>query len=374
MRILQVFRAPFGGLFRHVCDLVKAQSALGHEVGMICDSSTGGKDAEITLKAMQQYCSLGVKRIEMSRLPGLGDAISARRVAEFARTLNPDIMHGHGAKGGAYVRIAGFTSGAKTIYTPHGGSLHYNWNSPSGAIFLGAERMLLARTNGLVFVCDYEKRTFEEKIGGSSVASCVVHNGLWPDEFEAAQVKADASDILYIGELRQLKGVDVLINAIKQLGDEGKKLSATIVGYGKDRESLEAMVKSLGLADRIKFAGAMKASDAFKLGRIMVVPSRAESFPYIVLESIAAHKPLIATRVGGIPEVLGDEALVNPDNIDELAGAIASIIDNPERAQTAANERASYLRDHANANNMGNAICDFYQLCLGKNTGQNAAA
>ncbi len=360
MRILQVFRSPVGGLFRHVYDLAKAQSQLGHEVAVICDANTGGDAATARLKELEAFCTLGVIRIEMSRLPGLGDAISARRVAEIGKGRDFDIVHGHGAKGGAYARFAASRMGAKAIYTAHGGSLHYSWVSASGAIFLGVERMLLPHTDGLVFVCDYERRTFDEKIGIGSVAHTVVHNGLWPDEFEPVKLVKDPTDILFIGELRQLKGVDVLINAIAR----HPGVTATIVGDGPDRETFEKLSDDLGLSNQITFTGAIPAKDAFGLGRLMVIPSRAESFPYIVLEAIAAHKPLIASDVGGIGEILSPDCMVQADHIDALSAKVGTYLDNPDAVEKAAEKRANHLKMHKNTSNMASEICAFYLACL----------
>lgn len=370
MRILQVFRAPFGGLFRHVLDLAKAQSQLGHEIGLICDSTTGGETAKERLKQLEPYCSLGINRIEMSRLPGLGDAISARRVAEFARDKGYDIIHGHGAKGGAYARFAAGRIGAKAIYTAHGGSLHYNWNSPSGALFLGVERMLLTRTDGLVFVCDYERRTFDEKIGIGPTSWTVVLNGLWPHEFEPAVLGPDPTDILYVGELRNLKGVDVLLKAIAAHDN----LTATIVGDGVDRQAFEDLSAQLGLQTRVKFTGAMPAHEAFGLGTVMVIPSRAESFPYIVLEAIAAHKPIVASDVGGIGEVLPNNCMVEPDNPGQLLEKICKTLGEPETAAREARDRAEFLKTHKNGHHMAADICRFYEECLrGTGTCSNVA-
>jgi len=370
MRILQVFRAPVGGLFRHVFDLAKTQSQLGHDVGIICDATTGGDAAEQRLKELESCCTLGVTRIEMSRLPGLGDAISARRVAEIGKQKGFEIVHGHGAKGGAYARFAASRIGAKAIYTAHGGSLHYSWNSASGALFLGVERMLLGRTDGLVFVCDFERATFDKKIGIGQVPNVVVHNGLWPDEFTPARLVDQPTDVLFIGELRNLKGVDVLIKALAR----HNAITATIVGDGPDRNTFEELVASLGLADRAVFTGALPASQAFGLGRLMVIPSRAESFPYIVLEAAAAHKPLIASDVGGIGEVLSPEQMVEPDNVDALAEKIGDFLNNRPIWENAANQYARQLQSHKTVAVMASEICRFYEQCLERPASCSSAA
>ncbi len=357
--IAHVFRAPVGGLFRHVRDVVRVQAEAGHRLAVVCDASSGGAVADTWLAELAPMCAHGVHRLEMSRTPGLGDAITARRIAETLGGHRLDIIHGHGAKGGAYARIASGKLAAKAIYTPHGGVLHYDWTSAQGALFLGAERLMLTRTAGLAFVCAYEKETFADKVGLGGTPFRIIPNGLWPQDFAAVEPAGDASDILYIGEMRHLKGVDTLIEAIALVND--RPLTATLVGDGPDRAQFEDLAKRRGLDARIRFPGAMPAAQAFALGRLMVVPSRNESFPYIVLETIAAGKPMIATRVGGIPEVVEDEALVAPDDADQLAAAISRSCSDPERAIASAEARSTRVARDFSALAMGRQLIDFYQ-------------
>ncbi len=102
----------------------------------------------------------------------------------------------------------------------------------------------------------------------------------------------------------------------------------------------------------------MPARDAFRLARAVVVPSRAESMPYVVLEAIAAGLPLIATRVGGIPEILGAQAgrLVAPDEAGELANAMAALLAEPEAAQIAAERLKAQVRKTFTVATMATAI------------------
>src|SRR5258708_24803173 len=89
---------------------------------------------------------------------------------------------------------------------------------------------------------------------------------------------------------------------------EGRKVTATIVGNGPDRAQFEREVAKHGLGEQVQFVGAKPARQAFSLGRLLIVPSRAEALPYIVLEAAAAGGPMIATQVGGIPEIFAPEA------------------------------------------------------------------
>src|SRR5439155_2683520 len=128
--------------------------------------------------------------------------------------------------------------------------------------------------------------------------------------------------------LRALKGVDVLIEAVDLLARDGRRVSLTIVGDGPDREAFERAVAKRNLQVQVVFIGAKPARAAFALGRTLVVPSRAESLPYIVLEAAAAGVPLLVTNVGGIPEIFGPDAdgLLPPADPGALARAIGAAL------------------------------------------------
>ena len=104
LRIVHCFRSPVGGIFRHVRDLADAQLAAGHDVGIVCDSTTGGEYEERLFAEIEKKLTLGVRRTPMQRHVGPGDVSAAWRTWRILSDLKPDILHGHGAKGGAYAR------------------------------------------------------------------------------------------------------------------------------------------------------------------------------------------------------------------------------------------------------------------------------
>jgi glycosyltransferase involved in cell wall biosynthesis len=334
----------------------------GHAVGVVCDATTGGATAETLLNALEPHCALGVHRLPMARLPGLGDLAAARRVLAVCRERRPQVLHGHGAKGGVYARLAAPRAGARAFYTPHGGSLHYAWTSPAGALFLTAERLLLPRTSGLLFVCEYERDAFARKVGLGGRPWRVVHNGLWPEEFHPVSPATHAADIVFVGELRHIKGLDLLIAAIAEASRHlGRPITATIVGEGPDRARFEDAAAVAGISGAVRFLGAMPAAEAFPLGRLMVIPSRAESFPYVVLEAMAVGIPLVASDVGGIGEAVDAEALVPPGDISALAAAIVAILADPEAARAAAAARMARIKGRFRAQGMAEDITAFYR-------------
>ena len=356
MRIIHVFRSPVGGLFRHVRDLVRGQSALGHDVGIFCDSSTGGENAIHALESLKADCRLGIRRIAIPTLPGLGDVKAITAVSDFAREAKADVLHGHGAKGGVYARIAAPRLGIAAAYTPHGGSLHYEWKNLMGAAFLLSEKLLKRGGTGCVFVCEFEKILFDRKVGLGAYPSAVVYNGLWPEEFKPRTLAHDAHDFLFVGEMRELKGVDVLLRALAPLGDA----TLILVGDGRDQKSFEELVARLNLGTRAFFAGRKSFPEAMTMGRTLILPSRHESFPYVVLEAMAAGIPLIASKVGGIPEALPEASMVPPGDVEALSSAMKRALAAPQDMNTSAVMLKNLASRKFSAQKMTEDICNFY--------------
>lgn len=107
LRIVHCFRSPVGGIFRHVRDLAGAQVAAGHQVGIVCDSTTGGEYEARMFRELETKLPLGVHRTPMQRHIGPGDLSSAWKTYDIIKELRPDVLHGHGAKGGVYSRMFG---------------------------------------------------------------------------------------------------------------------------------------------------------------------------------------------------------------------------------------------------------------------------
>ncbi len=367
LRILHCMRAPVGGLFRHVLDLAGEQADAGHAVGILADSSASDAMTEDRFSTIAPRLELGLERLPMSRQPGLGDLWTSRAVATHARGLALDVLHGHGAKGGAYARLAGRLlqdgSGRRVavFYTPHGGTLNFPSGSLEGRVYHRLERLLAGLTSGIVFESDYARRAFAEKIGTLPTPARVVPNGLQPADLTPRPPAPDAADFVFVGELRDLKGVDVMLRALRRLRDEWPA-TAVLVGSGPHADRFKALARDLGLETAVRFPGAMPAAHAFPLGRTLVVPSLKESFPYVVLEGAAAGLPLVATNVGGIPEMVAgtDTTLVPAGDDRALADQMrATILDRAAALAKAERLRAA-ITSRFTVARMTADILDFY--------------
>ncbi len=371
LKVMHVLRAPLGGLYRHVLDLSREQARRGHAVGLIVDSTTGGEAADRSLAALEPSLALGLSRVPMHRDPHPTDALVLAHVLRRLAAAKPDVVHGHGSKGGLFARLPGFVPGATRgirAYTPHGGSLNHRPGSRVHGAYMGVERLLGRRTDALLFESAFIGARYRAMVGAPRHLARVVHNGVDDHEFEAIAPVPDAADFVYVGELRAAKGIDVLLKALDVTGRTlGRELGAVLVGSGPDREVLERLAAELGLGARVSFPGPMPARRAFALGRTLVVPSRAESLPYVVLEAAAARVPLISTDVGGIPEIFGRyrDRLIPSDDVARLGGAMAAALAaSPERRARDADDLAAAVRDGFSISAMVDTVVVAYRDAL----------
>jgi glycosyltransferase involved in cell wall biosynthesis len=348
LKILHLFRAPLGGLFRHVVDLVRGQADRGHRVGLILDSTTGGARAEAVLAKLSPWLALGYERFEIPRQISPLDIGALRHVSRRIAAVGPDVLHGHGAKGGALARLAPNVGNAIRVYTPHGGSLIYCPGTISGKFYRTLERALNRRTELFLFESSYTADLFRSEIGRPRGMVRIVRNGVCEAEFAPIVIKADATDIVCVGELRPVKAIDLLIEALAVLARSGRTVTATIAGEGPDEAKLRAQAERAGITDRVRFVGHLPAREAFAMGRIFVIPSRAESLPYVVLEALAAGMPIIATAVGDVPELFGPQAghLIAPGDITALIGAIGAAVEDPAPSLRISQAVGARVRSH----------------------------
>ena len=343
LRILHATRAPVGGIFRHIIDLANGQADRGHEVGIIADSLTGGERADQAFAEIDPRLKLGVHRIAIHRDPWPTDFLVWLRFRSLIDKLRPDVLHGHGAKAGALLRLRSRSDDSIRVYTPHGGSLHYPLNTFLGAIYSRLERTLMNSTDLFLFESAFARDTYQRMIGKPEGLVRCVFNGVTAGEFDPVHLTDDATDIVYVGEFRRFKGADLLVDAVARLHADGKPVTLTLAGDGEELNALKAQVEMLGLSHAVRFIGHVKARYGFSKGRLLVVPSRGDSMPYVVIEAGAAGIPMVAANVGGIPEIFGtyNDALFAPNIPGAIADAIEIAIEDPDAAQA----RAKALRE-----------------------------
>jgi glycosyltransferase involved in cell wall biosynthesis len=344
LRILHATRAPVGGIFRHILDLANGQADRGHHVGIIADSLTGGDRAEQAFAEIAPRLKLGVHRLPIRRDPLPTDFLVWARFQRLIRQLKPNVLHGHGAKAGTFIRFKAGGNDTIRVYTPHGGSLHFPLSTLKGNVYARIERALMDKTDLFLFESAFARDTYQRTIGTPKGLVRCVFNGVTANEFDAVVKAADATDIVYVGEFRHIKGADLLIDAVARMRADGRPVTLTLAGDGEETANLNAQVQQLGLGDAVRFIGHVKARYGFSKGSLLVVPSRGDSMPYVVIEAAAAGIPMVAANVGGIPEIFGSDhadALFAPGLASAMADAIEGALDDLDAAQV----RAKSLRE-----------------------------
>lgn len=368
LRILQILRAPVGGLFRHVSDLTRELSARGHLIGIVSDSLTSDGLTAERLGRLEPFAKLGIHSMPMPRTVGVGDLTAPFKIRKLAAELDIQVLHGHGAKGGLNARWARI--GAKNrvaLYTPHGGVLNYKVGSPVGLMFRLFEQLIVDLTDGFIFESAFAQQAFFRMIAHPTQPTPVIHNGLAPEEFEPIVPGSDAKDFVFIGEFREMKGIRYLIDALAEVrGPGGRPATMVMAGDGPDMASAKAQIVRLGLQDRITLLGAKPARPTLALGRCEVVPSLAESLPYVILEAASAARPVIATNVGGIAEIFGPTAgsLIPAADGAALRRAMQAFLDDPAAADAEMRTRLDYIRDRFSLRHMVDQIEALYRQVL----------
>ena len=165
----------------------------------------------------------------------------------------------------------------------------------------------------------------------------IVHCGVDPARYEAGEDPVD-TNLLFVGRLAPVKGLPILLRALEPLVADYPDIHLTVIGDGPGRTALEHQAASAGLAEHVSFVGYQSQSEvavAMAAADLFVLPSFAEGVPVVLMEAMAARRPVVATQIAGIPELVTDGAsglLVPPGNPEALTAAIGKILANPARA------------------------------------------
>jgi glycosyltransferase involved in cell wall biosynthesis len=216
----------------------------------------------------------------------------------------------------------------------------------------------LRSADGVIAVSGDLARTVEA-LGVDASRVSVVYNGVDTNLFRpgpmaearaAVGIDRERRAVLFVGNLVGVKAIDVLIDACAIVARSGVTFNCYLIGQGGLRDALERRASSAGLADVVRFVGPKphrELPDWFRAADVLVLPSQSEGVPNVLLEACACGTPFVASRVGGIPEILdmGDGTLVPPGDVAALAEALRARI--ADQSRTPRRVEAGRLRSHA---------------------------
>lgn len=336
MKVLYgITKSNFGGAQRYVFDVALAAHKKGFDVAVLC----GGEGLLVQ--------KLKAENIRVISLPYLGRNISVvKDIVSFFfiwKTLlkeKPDVFHTNSSKMGLLGNLAGRLARVpKIIFTAHG----FAFNEPRPLIQKFIIKVLVWKTILLSHktICVSRRSKHDvEHLPFIKDKLTIIRNGIIPFTLlsrETARQKLvpDISkDTLLVGstsELHRVKGLDVLLEAWKnfKIAHDGVLV---LIGSGEEEQKLKNMAHTLDISGSVYFAGFIENARELLSGLdIFVLPSRSEALPYAPLEAGIAELPVIATRVGGVPEIIENEKtgiLISRENVNELTQALNLLSQN----------------------------------------------
>jgi glycosyltransferase involved in cell wall biosynthesis len=288
----------------------------------------------------------------LGAFPSFRHPAALYRLYRIIRAFRPDIVHTHLQAPNLYGRLMALAARVPVVIASE-----HNVYASKARRHVWMERILAQRTSALVAVSEPVRRFLAAQLRLDPSAIDLVRNGIAAPVASPAGVDAlrrrlalpDGELVLgTVASLTAKKGHTFLLQAMALLRDRGLRCALILAGEGPQRAPLEAQAATLGLADRVRFLGVhAQVGDVLALVDVFVLPSITEGLPLALLEAMAAGKAVVATAVGGVPDVITSGTnglLVPPQAVPPLADALQSMLaDSPRRLEYGERARTTVL-------------------------------
>jgi glycosyltransferase involved in cell wall biosynthesis len=287
-----------------------------------------------------------------------------------------DIVHTHTAKAGILGRIAARLAGIpRVIHTPHGHNFYGYFGSLGSKAVIHTERIMSKLTHKIIALTELEKRDLAVYHVALPSQVAVVNSGLELDHYRAIAVdtkrkkedlhiREDAVVVGMVGRLEPVKGPEYFVEAADMVLKKHPNITFLIVGDGSLYDSLKAQCSRMHISDSLIFTGWREdIPELLTMIDLLVLPSLNEAVGRILIEAGACGKPVVATRVGGIPEVVLDNktgVLVPPRDAAEMARAIMVLAEDKKKRVSMGETAKNWVDEKFSAPTMVESIADLY--------------
>jgi glycosyltransferase involved in cell wall biosynthesis len=349
VKILRVIaRLNMGGPALHVAYLTEGLTKRGYDTTLVSGSLARGEDS---MAFVADAHGVEVVRIdELGReISPLRDLLATIRLARLIRRERPQILHTHTAKAGTVGRVAALLAGSRRppiiVHTFHGHVLRGYFGPLRSLFFRLLERRLAVGTTALIAVSPQVRDDLVALGVAPRERFVVIRLGIELDERVTPDqngrgesrrylgIPGDRFAVGWIGRMTAVKRTDDVLVAFKRLRDSGVPAVLCMVGDGPDRLQLEQRAHELGVARDTVFLGYQEdVAQFYAAFDALVLPSVNEGTPVSVIEALAAELPVVATRVGGVPDVVRDGEdgfLVEAGATGDLADRLAQLARDP---------------------------------------------
>lgn len=340
IHVLQIVGDPVGGIRRHVHALLFGLSSYGIRQSYSYSTVSNDLVFREEIPSLIRLLEDRVLPLPIPKKPSLNDLSNIIRLRRFINEAGVTVVHGHGAKGGAYARILSILCDVKSVYTPHGGAVHDMFGPIESSVYTFAEKMLLPLTDKFVFESEYSSRAYFDRVGRRPRDWAINYNGIPKPSIDPSLKRFPASgEVLNIGVfgmLRSQKGQVYAIRAISSINSR-RPVRLHLYGDGQDKAFLIDEVRKLGVTNSVVFHGETSSPlECMRDMDIILIPSLFESFGYVAIEAFSLKRPVVASNVGGLPEIISDGKdglLVAAKAQDEIAAGVIKLCDSPQLAE-----------------------------------------
>ena len=363
MRVAHVHRMRgIGGSERHLLALLPALAERGHDVTFV-----GLDDPAWDAGPFYERVGVPVRRLRCARDL---DPLLWRELSRTLRALEPEVVHTHLVHADLYGALASLRAPWSLVSTKH------NDDPFRAGAFRFAERGLTRRADRVIAITDALARFSVERVGLPGEKVEVVHYGLdeLPEAWGAGAGPPDGRFMLAIARLTEQKGLDVAVRSLAELPAD---VGLAVLGEGPERPRLEALADELGVSGRLLLPGRVGDVAAWlRRATLLVHPVRWEGFGLALLEGMLAAKPVVASNVSSIPEIVVDGetgVLVPADDSRALARALLGVLQDPARGERLGNAGHERARSEFSVERMRSGTLGVYERALaGRRSPSNA--
>lgn len=338
-RIVLVCESTGGGVGKHVLDLAERLPSYDFDVLLVYSSGRADSAFGERVAAHRQY-GYQIAKVDAKRAPGLHDLAGLAALRRAVRAFgSPVILHGHSSKGGAIARLAQWRIATHVVYTPNAFYTQNPLLSAAQRRLFGAIELALAAITDRIIVVSRDEYDHALRLGIPSAKLVLIENGVAlrsREEIEKLRRRTrdqfglrDSDSVVgFVGRLAPQKAPDIAVQVFRRLHEQDPSIRVLIVGDGPEASTIRALTEHLGLGEVVRWVPAARGADIMPALDVLLLTSRYEGFPYVLLEALESGCAIVTTRVGGAPDTVtnGENGfIVEGGCVDELADRVLRI-------------------------------------------------
>jgi glycosyltransferase involved in cell wall biosynthesis len=346
-----ITRLSLGGSARNTIDSAAAAARAGYDT--ILATGPSGDEVDVTHLAAESGCRLEVIRSLRREIVPLMDLRALVEIVQLLRRERVEILHTHTSKAGFIGRIAARIARVPVvIHTPHGHIFYGYYGAVRTSFFVALERWAATFSDAIVALTAEDMREHLDRGIGNEKQYRVIPSGVDIADLQQRAPTRDAARselgwssqeriLVGVGRLVPIKGFDIVVRALAQLRAVFPQIRLVLVGDGPERSRLVQLAAASGDLSHLTITGATSDVAPFLAAAdVVIAPSRNEGMGRVVVEAMALGKPVVASRVGGVPSVVSDGSsgdLIPPDDPGELARTVIELLKDPPRMEAYSN-------------------------------------